>query len=57
MLKKIDFYAYSVQKGVYRRDFDETKFLLVFFLIKEENVFNKYNKIWEKFSKIIKKRI
>ena len=24
-------------------------------MIKEENVFDKYNKIWEKFSKIIKK--
>ena len=39
MLKKIDFYAYSVQKGVYRRDFDETKFLLVFFFDKRRKCF------------------
>ena len=31
---------------IYRRDFDETKYM--YFLIKEEKVFDKYNEIWEK---------
>ena len=38
---------------IYRRDFDETKYM--YFLIKEEKVFDKYNEIWENIINIIKK--
>ena len=38
---------------IYRRDFDKTK--CTYFLIKDENLFDEYNEIWEKVSNIIKK--
>ena len=41
--------------SAYRRDFDETKSMS--FLIKGEKLLQKYNEIWKKVSKIIKKRI
>ena len=41
--------------SVYRRDFDKTKCMN--FLIKGENVFDKYNEIWDKVSDTIKKKI
>ena len=37
----------------YKRDFDETKFM--FFLIKNDELLEKYNEIWDKVSKVIKK--
>ena len=39
--------------SAYRRDFDETKY--VSFLIKNDNLLGKYNEIWEKDKKCIKK--
>ena len=39
--------------SVYKRDFDKTK--CIYFLIKDEHFFNKYNEIWDKVSNIIKK--
>ena len=39
--------------SAYRRDFDETKY--VSFLIKNDNLLGKYNEIWEKDKKYIKK--
>ena len=38
---------------IYRSDFDETK--CMYFLIKEEKYYDKYNEIWENGSNIIKK--
>ena len=38
-----------------RRDFDETKYMS--FLIKDSELLEKYNDIWDKVSKVIKKRI
>ena len=38
----------------YRRDFDETKCMS--FLIKHYELMEKYTKIWDKVSKVIKKR-
>ena len=48
MLKKLNLYAYSIQpkKSVYKRDFDQTKFM--YFLMKDENFFDRYNEVWEK---------
>ena len=37
----------------YRRDFDEFKYML--FLIKDDELFEKYNKIWKKVRNSIKK--
>ena len=39
--------------NAYKRDFDETKFM--FFLIKNDELLEKYNEIWDKVSKVIKK--
>ena len=41
------------KKNAYRRDFDKTKCMS--FLIKDEKLLEKYNEIWKKVSKIIKK--
>ena len=41
--------------SAYRRDFDKIKSMS--FLIKGEKLLQKYNEIWKKVSKIIKKRI
>ena len=39
--------------SAHRKDFDETKYIS--FLIKDEELFEKYNEIWEKVKNIIKK--
>ena len=41
--------------GPHRRDFDKTTYMS--FLMKENEQLEKYNKIWYKFSKIIKKKL
>ena len=41
------------KKHAYRRDFDKTKCMS--FMIKDEKLLEKYNEIWKKVSKIIKK--
>ena len=41
--------------SAYRKDFDKAKCMS--FLIKNENLLEKYNSIWKKVSNIIKKRI
>ena len=41
--------------SAYRKDFDETKYMS--FLIKNSELLQKYNGIWNKVSNIIKKRI
>ena len=41
--------------SAYRRDLDETE--CIYFMVKEEKVFDKYIEIWEKISNIIKKLI
>ena len=38
--------------STYRRDFDETKY--IGFLIKDDELLEKYNEIWEKVSRNIK---
>ena len=38
----------------YRSDFDETKYIS--FLIKDNKLLEKYHEIWDKVSKVIKKR-
>ena len=43
--KTLDLYAHSVV-GVYRIDFDETE--CMYFMIKQENVLDKFMEIWEK---------
>ena len=44
MLKRSDFYAYSVPKmSAYRRDFDETKYMS--FLIKYDELLKQYDGI------------
>ena len=40
--------------SVYKKDFDKTK--CMYFVIKDESFFDKYNEIWEKVSNIIKKK-
>ena len=40
--------------NAYRKHFDETKYML-FFLIKNDELIEKYNEIWNKVSKVIKK--
>ena len=39
--------------SAYRRDFDETKYMS--FLIKDDELLEKYNEIWEKVKNSIKK--
>ena len=39
--------------SAYRREFDETKYMS--FLIKDEELFKKYNKTWEKVKNSLKK--
>ena len=39
--------------SIYKRYFDKTK--CMYFMIKDGNIFDKYMKIWEKVSNIIKK--
>ena len=39
--------------SAYRRDFNETKYMS--FLIKDDELLEKYNKIWEKVKNIISK--
>ena len=39
--------------NAYRREFDETKYMS--FLIKDEELFEKYNKTWEKVKNSLKK--
>ena len=39
--------------GVYREDFDETKYIS--FLIKDDKLLEKYNEIWEKVKNSLKK--
>ena len=41
--------------GEYGRDFDETKYIS--FLVKDSKLLEKYNVIWVKISKVIKKMI
>ena len=51
---KLELYVYFSQKmSAYSRDFDETKYMS--FLIKDDELSEKYNGIWEKVSKSIKK--
>ena len=38
--------------SAYRRDFDETKYM--YFLIKDDELLEKYNEIWEKVQNSIK---
>ena len=53
MMKKLEFYAYSFLPKMSRcRSFGKSN--CVYFMIKGEKVFNKYNEIWEKVSNIIK---
>ena len=40
---------------VYRRDFDETKYML--FFIKDDELLKRYNEIWEKTKNNIKKNL
>ena len=39
--------------NIFKRDFDKTK--CIYFLIKDEEFFYKYNEIWEKFNNNIQK--
>ena len=41
--------------SVYKRDFDETKYMS--FLIKDDELLEKYNEIWEKVKNSIKKEL
>ena len=41
--------------SAYRRDFDETKSFLISFLIKDDELLEKYNEIWEKAKNCLKK--
>ena len=54
MLNKLDLYAYSFQKWV---DIEEVlrKLYVCFYFIKHEEFLGKYNEIWEKVERIIKK--
>ena len=40
--------------SIYKRDFDETK--CMYFFIKDEKTFDKYNKVWEKVGNIIQNK-
>ena len=47
MLRRdINYRLYETYMSAYRRDFDETKHMS--FLIKDDELFEKYNEIWEK---------
>ena len=52
MLKKLDLYVYFFS---YRKDSDETKYIS--FLIKDDELLEKYNEIWKKLKKLSQKRI
>ena len=52
MLKKVKLLCIFLP---YRRDFDETKYLC--FLVKDDELLEKYNDIWEKVSQSIKKEL
>ena len=45
-------YIYLPKISLYRRDFHETKYML--FLIKDDELLEIYNEIWEKFENTIK---
>ena len=50
--QKIDFYANSSQKmSAYEKEFDKNK--CICFLIKDEKLLEKFNKIWNKVNNII----
>ena len=53
--KKIDLYAciFFPEISIYNRYFDQTK--CMYFVIKDEKLFDHYVKIWEKVSNMIKK--
>ena len=54
ILKKINPYVYFCHKmSAYRKDFDETKYTS--FLIKDDELLKKYNKIWKKVKNSLKK--
>ena len=54
MVKKVrPLYIMLPKLSAYRRDFDETKYV---FYIENGELLEKYDEIWEKFSKVIKKR-
>ena len=54
MVKKLNPYVYFLPKiSAYRKDFDETKNMS--FLMKDDELSEKYNGIWEKDKNIIKK--
>ena len=56
MIKKIrPLFIFFPKVSAYKIDFDETEFM--YFMIKEEKVFDKYMEIWEKVSNIIKKNL
>ena len=53
MVKKVRPLCIMLPKlSAYRRDFDETKYV---FYIENGELLEKYNVIWDKFSKVIKK--
>ena len=54
MLKNETFTLIFPKMNAYRRDLDETKYIS--FLIKDDELLEKYNKIWEKL-KTLSKRI
>ena len=51
IIKKLDLYANSF--FIYKRYSDKTK--CMYFMIKDEKMFDKYITIWEKVSNVIKK--
>ena len=54
-MKKLDLYTYIFpEMSIYKRYFDKTK--CMYFMIKDENFFDKYMTIWEKVSNIIIKK-
>ena len=55
MIKKVHLHVYSSQKiHVYRRNFDETKYIS--FLIKDDELLEKYDEIWKKKLRIVFKK-
>ena len=50
---KLELYVYFYQKWVRRRDLDETKHMP--FLIKDDELLEKYNDIWEKVKNLDKR--
>ena len=55
ILKNETFTLIFPKMNAYRRDLDETKYIS--FLIKDDELLEKYNKIWEKVENIIKKNL